>query len=152
MSFRYLQAQRNNKGRAMETDGVLINRKQQPLHMLSWTGAAVIFLKSSDDFLKEKGKDVIGRWSPVCFPFNGLVEKQVKDFSDADVTRMRGILEEFRECRHTNFSDRVQELEGLFQQYLEYPPYSLYDDWDGKSHLRRMWARHIFENNQKFRL
>lgn len=136
----------------MMNDKYLITRDSQPLRMLSWTGAAINFVKTGHEFLKEHGKNIVGQWSPVCFPFWGHVHKSLSDFTDDDLKKIGGMLNEFRQTRNLCMSDRVSELEQLFKDYLEYPPYSLYDDWRGLSYDRRIWAAEVFRCEPRFRL
>lgn len=130
----------------MQCDSILINRVWQPLHMRSWTGAAMEFLRTKKDFVRVERGMTAGRWSPICFLFDGLVNRRLEDFSDGDIQRVCDAIEEWKRISF------VHEMEEAFKDSLEYPPVSLVDDWDGKSSARTSWARHVYDNFPKLRI
>lgn len=136
----------------MQSDGFLITWDKQPLHVLSWTGAAISFVNTCHDFQKAHGKQAVGQWSITCFPVYGHVNKPVEGFTAEDLKHLKFVLEEFRMSASSSLFDRVSQVEDLFKCYLEYPPYSLYDSWRDRSYDRCKWAEYIFFNQPKFRL
>lgn len=129
----------------MQSSDILINRVWQPFHMRSWTGAAMDFLRTKKDFVRVERKMTAGRWSPTCFLFNGLVNRPLENISDSEMERICSLIKEWKQIAS------VHEMEEAFKDSLEYPPISLDDDWDGKSGLRTVWARYVYDNEPRLR-
>lgn len=129
----------------MQSDGILINRVWQPLHILSWPGAAKEFFESKNDFLRVERNMTAGRWSPICFLFHGFVDRQLTCLSDADKVRICEKVKQFR------LIEDVSDVEEAFKADLEHPPFSLVDDWRGMSDARTAWARYVYDNEPRLR-
>lgn len=130
----------------MQLDGYLVTKQPKLRHALCWPGAARLFVESRTEFLREDAvkQAIVGQWSVVCFPFKGLTNKRLDELTSADFKRIRGVLTLLKiTTRPSNYS-LIAEVERLFKAELEYPPYSLKDDWDGNAMRRRFWAEHVY--------
>ncbi len=121
----------------MDHDGLYITR--QPQAALSWQVAAVRFEQTREHFLKVDADkpDPVGLWHSTCFP---VKEHAGKVLSKEEKAHVRDVVQLFRDVSAPKRFDRAMEIERLFRKYLEYPPYSLADNWDGQATKRRVWA------------
>jgi hypothetical protein len=134
------------KGDHMQSDGYLVTKQPQPLHLWSWPAAAKYFLRTKREFLHEDSlNNIVGVWSICCFPFKGATNKPVSSFSPGEIRRMHGLIIQARMVAATTEFGTVSLIEQFFQANLEYPPYSLDDNWDGRAMRRRHWAELLFQ-------
>jgi hypothetical protein len=128
----------------MQTDGFLITRLPNP--KLDWTSAAVRFAETRAQFLKRVTcpDSIVGAWSIICLPFKGLTNRKLESLSKEEKELIVVKTKELIALDKPKRYDRNHEIERLFRQELEYPPYSLADNWDGHVVARRQWAEQMY--------
>jgi hypothetical protein len=131
----------------MQSDGFLITRLPQP--RLDWTTAAVRFAETRAQFLKQihAPASIVGVWWVICLPFKGLTNRKLENISKEDRERIILKTREMIGIDKPKRYDRNHEIELLFRKELEYPPYSLSDNWDGHVVARRHWAEEMYRNS-----
>lgn len=130
----------------MQSDGYFVTRQPQPLHSWSWPAAAKCFVQTKREFLKEDSNhNIIGKWSACCFPFKGLTNKPLNSFALDEVRKIRALLIQARMLVGGTEFATINVVEKFFQATMEYPPYGLHDNWDGKAMQRRKWAELLFQ-------
>jgi hypothetical protein len=137
----------HKEGKNMQSDGFLITRLPQP--RLDWTTAAVRFSDTRAHFLKQVHvpASIIGIWSVICLPFKGMTNRKVECLEKEEIAHMILKTREMIELDKPRRYDRNHEIEVLFRNELEYPPYSLDDNWDGHTIARRHWAEHMYRHS-----
>lgn len=124
----------------MHQDGFLVTYKRQPPKLLSWPRSAKLLLDGRGEFIRFEGPVVKGIWSVTCFPFKGITNRLPTALSSAEIRQIAVMVDQIKKYDHPLKYSRVDGMERLLRACCDYPPYSLEDDWDGKSNARWAWA------------
>ncbi len=130
-----------------------MSRQNEPVYVMScpdrlitpewnWQIAAVRFEETRNDFLKNiPSKGLQGSWYYTCFPVRGMTGCPL---TVERIRVIRKIVQEFRDVEHPKRYERAARVQSLFEKYLEHPPCSLLDNWDGKAPERLQHAQRMF--------